>query len=259
MARRSIEYDGRHFEISYEKISESKNVSPSSGLDSQSCKAESAPLAPLVFLHGWGSHKELMKIAFGKCFKDYQHIYIDMPGFGNSPNEYALRTEEYAQILEKFLQEVSGVSARECIVVGHSFGGKVAVLLQPKELILLSSAGIKIPKSWKVSCKIVLAKILGRLGLGALGRSFRSSDVKQMNEGMYQTFKNVVDEDFAPHFASYRGKVSIFWGRDDTATPLICAERIASLTHNNRLFVMEGDHYFFLKQAQEIERLYRQN
>lgn len=248
MARRSIEYNTRRFDISYEK--------QESALDSVISNPAKNP--PLVFLHGWGSNKELMKIAFGKYFRDYQRIYIDMPGFGDSPNEYALHTKDYAQILEKFLQEVSGVRASECILVGHSFGGKVAVLMQPKELILLSSAGIKIPKSFKVSCKIMLAKILGKLGLYAFGRIFRSSDVRQMNEGMYQTFKNVVDEDFAPYFVSYGGKVSIFWGKDDTATPLICAERIASLTQNNRLFVMDGDHYFFLKQGEEIERLYKQ-
>lgn len=255
MARRSIEYNARCFEISYEKSALDSVVF---GSDVQT-NARLIENPPLVFLHGWGSNKELMKIAFGKYFKDYKHIYIDMPGFGDSPNEYALHTEDYARIIEKFLQEVSGVGASECILVGHSFGGKVAVLLQPKELILLSSAGIKIPKSFNISCKIMLAKILGKLGLCALGRIFRSNDVKQMNEGMYQTFKNVVNEDFTAHFAAYRGKVSIFWGKDDTATPLICADRIASLTQDNRLFIMDGDHYFFLKQGEEIERLYKQD
>ena len=35
----------------------------------------------------------------------------------------------------------------EFSIVGHSFGGKVGVLLNPKELILLSSAGILKKKS----------------------------------------------------------------------------------------------------------------
>ena len=40
----------------------------------------------LVILHGWGSNKRLMKQAFGESFGDFCHLYIDMPGFGNSSN-----------------------------------------------------------------------------------------------------------------------------------------------------------------------------
>lgn len=241
MAQRRIVYQNTSFDISYERI----------------LRENKAPI--LLFLHGWGSNKELMKVAFGKCFGDFEHLYVDMPGFGNSPNETPLFTHDYARIIEDFVREVVGIEARECVIVGHSFGGKVATLIAPKEMILLSSAGIKVPKSLKVRLKIALAKILKTLGLSHLTKAFRSSDVSAMNEGMYKTFKNVVDEDFLAHFTSFKGRASIFWGREDTATPLFCGERMAEAIESSRFFVLEGDHYFFLKQGAEVERLYKQN
>ena len=238
MARKIIEYKDLCFEVSYE-------ITPASSI--------SNPPKSMLFLHGWGSHKDLMKIAFDKSFSSYEHIYIDLPGFGDSPNDIPLYTEDYAKIVELFL---ANIHRSIDVMVGHSFGGKVAVLCQPKELILLSSAGIPVAKSLKVRSKIYLAKILGKIGLKGVSSRFRSKDVELMNEGMYQTFKNVVDEDFSSKFAQYQGRASVFWGKADTATPLFCGYKIANLIEDSRFFMLEGDHYFFLKQAQEIETLY---
>ncbi|MCX2717572.1 alpha/beta hydrolase [Helicobacter sp. MIT 21-1697] len=246
MAQKRIVYQGEYFELSYEKVK--PQIADSLGI-------LETPI--MLFLHGWGSNKELMKSTFAQYFNEYEHIYLDMPGFGNSPNENPLTTLDYAHIVEIFIKEVSGVEAKNCIIVGHSFGGKVAVLCQPKEVILLSSAGIRVPKSLKVRLKIIFAKIIGKCGLGRFGKIFRSSDVKAMNEGMYQTFKNVVDEDFSSTFSAYKGKASIFWGKNDSATPLFCGQTIAALISKSRFFPMEGNHYFFLHQGGNIEKLYR--
>ena len=115
----------------------------------------------LVILHGWGSNKRLMKQAFGESFGDFCHLYIDMPGFGNSSNPtFSMDTFDYAKILEIFLLSLE---IQEFVVMGHSFGGKVATLLNPRELILLSSAGILEEKSLKVKSKIVCSKILNKI------------------------------------------------------------------------------------------------
>ena len=147
----------------------------------------------LVILHGWGSNKRLMKQAFGESFGDFCHLYIDMPGFGNSSNPtFSMDTFDYAKILEIFLLSLE---IQEFVVMGHSFGGKVATLLNPRELILLSSAGILEEKSLKVKSKIFCSKILNKIS-PSLAKIFkgilRSQDVQNMNEVMYQTFKKVV-------------------------------------------------------------------
>ncbi len=204
----------------------------------------------LLILHGWGSNKEIMQQAFSKKLPGYKHIYVDMPGFGHSSNEMILTTEDYAQILRLFLQEI--YSSPE-IVMGHSFGGKVATLLNPQCLILLSSAGILTEKPWSVKLKIATVKFLKPLGMKKIRSLFVAPDAQGMSHEMYETFKNVVNEDFESQFAGYHGKALLFWGKEDTATPLYTGEKIASLIQNSQLYPLDGDHFFFLKHTKFIE------
>lgn len=242
MAQKRLEYQGHTFTLSYE-IRESND--------------ESAPI--LIILHGWGASKALMKQAFGALFQGFKHYYIDMPGFGNSPTPpFALNTYDYAEILRILCKQLS-LNPHHCTIMGHSFGGKVATLLEPKELILLSSAGILVPKSLKVRLKIAIAKSLNQFApnLSRIFKHFlRSKDVENMDEVMYQTFKNVVDEDFSSIFAEFKNPSYVFWGESDLATPLKSGKTIHTLIKNSEFFVLEGDHFFFLKGAQEIEKLY---
>lgn len=239
MALKTILYQGEEFEISYEILN-------------PTCTQN------LIILHGWGSSKALMNQAFSQSFKEFCHIYIDLPGFGNSKSPpFPLQTQDYAEIVKLILSQLD--KKIDC-VMGHSFGGKVGVLLNPSTLILLSSAGIPKEKSLKIHFKIALSKTLNRicppLSL-ALKKILRSKDVENMNEIMYQTFKNVVDEDFSNYFAHYNNLALIFWGRQDTITPLKSGEKIATLIKKSHFYVLEGEHFFFLDKGKVIEELYR--
>jgi len=203
----------------------------------------------LVILHGWGSNKEIMKQAFGKRLQDYRHIYIDMPGFGASSNELVLTTDDYAKIIALFLELIE---AKPFIAMGHSFGGKVAALLDAPWLVLLSSAGVLTKKPWSVRLKIATVKFLKPLGFKAIRELFKSGDVQGMSHAMYETFKNVVDEDFEQRYSAIKSSALLYWGIDDTATPLYTGEKIASLISRSHFLPLEGDHFFFLPHAQRI-------
>ncbi len=237
MAVRRVEIDSMSFNISYEILNRDKNIN-------------------LIFLHGWGSSKEVMKSAFCSLLPNFRHIYIDMPGFGGSSNEYSLTTNQYFTIIDKFLKELG---LKKDIVVGHSFGGKVALLLKPHLLVLLSSAGIVVKKPLKVRFKIALFKALKPFGGEKFYRFFATKDVKGMSKNMYETLKNVVDEDFSLRFKNYGGKVLIFWGEEDKTTPLSSGKKIASLIKKSRFFEMPGDHYFFLKNSSKIAKIIEEN
>jgi len=221
VALKKISFENKTFDISYEIIN---------------------PVAKedIIFLHGWGSSKEIMK-CFKENFRDYRHIYIDMPGFGKSGNNYVLTTKEYAKIIDLFLKEIK---AQKKTVIGHSFGGKVATLLNPECLVLLASAGIVLPKPLKVKMKIKTFKLLKKMGLSGFRKFFVSEDAKGMSENMYETFKNVVDEDFAEIFASYNGKALVFGGLNDTAVPPQAVKKQAELLNSENI-MLNGDHYFF--------------
>jgi pimeloyl-ACP methyl ester carboxylesterase len=206
----------------------------------------------ILFLHGWGSNQQIMQQAFAKYLPNFKHVYVDMPGFGKSPNDLPLTTQDYAAIVTDFLKQTGETPD---VIAGHSFGGKIATLLEPPYLVLLSSAGIPVPKPFKVRMKIKLFKLLKPFGIAKLRKFFVSSDASEMSEGMYQTFKNVVDEDFAEHFEAYSGKALCIWGKEDTATPLWTGAQINKLIGESRLTPMVGDHFFFLQHSQEIADL----
>jgi len=121
-------------------------------------------------------------------------------------------------------------------------------------LVLLSSAGIRVKKPLSVRAKIALFKLLKPFGGDKIKNLFVSNDAKGMSHSMYETFKNVVDEDFEEIFAKYRGRALIFWGKDDTATPLFAGEKIASLIKNSKFYPLDGDHYFFVYHKDFIAR-----
>jgi pimeloyl-ACP methyl ester carboxylesterase len=74
LATKNLIVDNRNFDISYEI------VNPTAKKD-------------IIFLHGWGSNKDIMKNVFSPYLKDFRHIYIDLPGFGKSLNNYVLTTK----------------------------------------------------------------------------------------------------------------------------------------------------------------------
>jgi alpha/beta hydrolase family protein len=231
MAVKEVKYGGKIYRISYETVNPAnKDVA--------------------LFLHGWGANKEIMKKAFGAYFKDLRHVYVDMPGFGASSMHGALATKDYAKIMKSFLDELG---ANPKIIFGHSFGGKVATLLNPEYLALLSSAGIVAKKPLWVRFKIALFKFLKLFGLGFLYKFFATKDVKGMSKTMYETLKNVVDEDFSSKFADFGGRAFIFWGEEDKATPLKSGERVSRLIKNSEFHALKGDHFFFLLHARYID------
>ena len=237
MALKTFLWDNKTFSISYEIINPKNKEA-------------------ILFLHGWGSNKEIMKQAFINRFGEYKHIYVDMPGFGKSKNNYILHTIDYAKIIQSFLDAINSAPS---IIIGHSFGGKVSTLLNPKNLVLLSSAGIVEKKSAKTLLTIRMAKIFNKFGLKKVTKLLRSSDVNMMSENMYETFKNVVDEDFSEYFKNYKGNALLFWGKQDSATTLSSGKYINSLIKNSKFKSYSGDHYFFLQVADDIEKVIKQN
>jgi len=230
MALKSVTYKGHTFDISYELMNPSEKTD-------------------IVILHGWGSNKGLMKRSFSPFVKKFRHIYIDLPGFGNSTAPMALTTKDVANIMELFF---ALLGVKKDIILGHSFGGKVALLLEPKLLVLVASAGIYTEKPLHVRGKIVLFKLLKLFGLTKFRSLFVAQDAKELSPEMYETFKTVVNEDMREDFKNFPNKALLFWGDADTATPLSTAKEIEQLVDDATLEVYEGDHYFFMQDAQDI-------
>ena len=230
MAIREISYLAKTYKISYEIKNPDKEKS-------------------ILIIRGWGANKEIMIKAFGSCLNEFKQIYIDLPGFGRSDIFYELDSIKYAKIVQVFL---SSLKLKPDIIMGHSFGGKIATLLRPENLVLLSTAGIVEEKPFIVKFKIKLYKFLRIFGFAGLYKFFATKDVAGMSRVMYDTLKNVVDEDFREVFSKTRAKTLIFWGEGDKAVSLESGKTINRLIKNSEFFPLAGDHFFFLIHAKFI-------
>ena len=72
----------------------------------------------VCFLHGWGRSSNDFNLISSK----FDSISIDLPGFGKSQEpENSMNPKEYADYLTQLIPDTVEV------LVGHSFGGKIAV------------------------------------------------------------------------------------------------------------------------------------
>lgn len=97
----------------------------------------------ILLLHGWGQSHAFWNDIIKPLRRKY-HIYVlDLPGFGLSQEPpYTWSIEEYAEHIYKFLTAVCGLNP---IIMGHSFGGRIAIAYASKftvkKLILYSTGG----------------------------------------------------------------------------------------------------------------------
>ena len=105
----------------------------------------------LLLLHGWGGNNKSFTPVFNSL-KNYFHVYCpDLWGFGDSaaPADGA-DTYWYADMVMEF---AARVGAREAHIIGHSFGGRIAVLLAAEypefvgKLVLCDAAGNRLLKA----------------------------------------------------------------------------------------------------------------
>ncbi|MBT0879747.1 MULTISPECIES: alpha/beta hydrolase [unclassified Campylobacter] len=204
-----------------------------------------------LIMHGWGANKELMEQFFTKSLSKHckQMIFLDFAGFGGSDEpSYAFNSIDYLNLTNEFIK---ALDIKVDILLGHSYGGKIACLMASKNdydaLILCASAGLKLPKSPKVKLKVFLAKCLNKLGFKNIRRFLASKDGATLSPIMYETFKNVVDEDYQNEISKINTKTLLLWGESDTATPLSIANKMQGLIKNSKLITFNGNHFFFMQ------------
>ena len=95
----------------------------------------------LLFLHGWGQNIEMMEPIAKPFMNEYNVLILDLPGFGKSSEPKTVWSlEDYATMVNAFVKKFK---LNHLILIGHSFGGKIAILYaslyKVEKLILLAS------------------------------------------------------------------------------------------------------------------------
>ncbi len=222
---------------------------------------------PMIFLHGWGRDISYFAGLSDHLAKKFTLYLLDLPGFGLSehpPRVFA--SIDYANIVEAFICQLK---INNPILLGHSFGGKIALFLATRgigrKLILIGSAGVKLPKSWMVRLKIYLFKlvkflfvlpIIGPLFKGRLAgyqNKFGSEDYRNSSGVMRTILVKSVNEDISSLLKKVKLSSLLLWGEQDHATPLAAGRIMQRLIENAKLVVIaKSGHFPFLDNLKTV-------
>lgn len=225
----------------------------------------------ILLLPGWMNTLRNFDALTSELTQNYRVVRLDLPGFrgGTELPPSTWFVADYASFVAAFVECV-GLSSY--VLVGHSFGGRVALkgvgqgTLRPSRLVLLASAGIAKSRTFRNRALTVLAKA-GKLLLFVPPFSFwRAALRKKLYESLKsdylaagplaEVYKNAIREDLREYAKKIEMPTLLVWGSEDDMTPLQDGEILARLIKHSRLEVLLGvGHSPHRDRPQEVARL----
>ena len=212
----------------------------------------------VVLLHGWGRSLEAVRQLGELLAQNCRVVLVDLPGFGRSPLPFPASNDgggwgtlEYSERVRQFLDQ-SGIT--ECILLGHSFGGRLSVRLASKYpelvkgLILVGSHGLKRARPFKDEVRVRWIRALTktakaidgltgtRLFAHYLAPRFGSRDYNAAGD-LRKTLVKTVNEDLTEQASTIKAPTLLLWGANDTETPIDLAQGFHRLIANSELHV----------------------
>ena len=232
-----------------------------------------------LLLHGWGCSAQMMSTVSDLLAKRMRVAAVDFPGHGKQGK--ALPPPEpwgVPQYMEMAAQIIRKLDLAPCDIVAHSFGCRVAILLASTypelvdRMIFTGAAGIRKPSSGQATAKQKLYKglrgamnvldkvqIFGDLpekGREALVQKFGSPDYRVLTPLMRQTFNKVIGLDLTDQLEKIQSSTLLYWGAQDTETPLWMGRLMEEKIPDAGLVVEEGcGHFAYLEQNAKFLRI----
>ena len=226
----------------------------------------------VLFLHGWGTdHRSFFRFLEGMS-GFFRVVAPDLPGFGGSdepPSGWSVR--EYADFVVDFLKKLE---ISEAIMIGHSFGGRVAIKLASEtgrigivKAVLVDCAGIRSDMTRHKLRSYFYKAVKRVISASAIEKRFPflleqwrirngSADYRNASPRMRECLVKAVNDDLTPCLPDIKCPVLLIWGENDTATPLADARVMERLIPDAGLVVLKNaGHYSFLDQGYAFGRV----
>lgn len=219
----------------------------------------------LVFLHGWGVDSKLWFGLIPELInKNYSLYFLDLPGFGQSQvPESTYDVDDYKKIVYEFVKKME---LKNVNLVGHSFGGRIAIKLAAEnpdfleKIILVDTAGIVTTSKIK-KITALIAKTISPIFRPAFMQPLRKklyllfgSEYLE-NEKLSKIFSKVVSENLTRLLTRIKKPALIIWGKNDQVTPLYYGELMNKLIPKSKLIVFENaGHFSFLDKPEEFSK-----
>ncbi|HSM44563.1 MAG TPA: alpha/beta hydrolase [Acidimicrobiia bacterium] len=213
----------------------------------------------ILALHGWGRRGS----DFAAVLEGLSGIAPDLPGFGASPApDEAIGAEAYADIVAGMLDFFD----RPPVLVGHSFGGRVAVCLAAKHpdrvgaMVLSGVPLIRLeicrrpPFAYRVVRRLNRIGLISNERLEREKRSRGSDDYRATSGVMRDILVKVVNESYEGQLGRLQSHVHLLWGADDGDVPVSVAETADALIPDSTLEVLPGVGHMVPLQAPEALR-----
>lgn len=201
----------------------------------------------VLALHGWGrSHRDWDRVLHG-----LDAIAVDLPGFGATPApDEPWGLAEYAEAVAPVLAD-----GGPWVVVGHSFGGSVAVhlaahrehrahvqalVLTGTPLIRPDRAARRPPLGFRLARWLHRRGILADARMEALRERRGSPDYRAAKGVMRDTFVKVVNEDVAHLLPAVSQPSALVWGSVDEDVPLSVGRDAEKALAEAHLVVLDG-------------------
>lgn len=183
----------------------------------------------VLALHGWGRRGSDFRASLG----DFQALALDLPGFGATPPPAeVLGARQYAEAIRPVLDEFESPP----VVVGHSFGGRVAVCLAAEHpevvgtLVITGSPLLRVRPGAKPTLTYRLVRFLNQLGLigdvrmEEIRKSRGSPDYRAATGVMRDILVRVINEDYEAEMLRLQSRVVLLWGEEDREVPVAVAQ-----------------------------------
>ena len=177
----------------------------------------------VLALHGWGRRGD----DFKQSLHDLPALAPDLPGFGASPApDSVIGAEGYADIVSQILDVFDGPP----VLIGHSFGGRVAVCLaakMPDRVGPLVLTGVPLVRKehkppstgYRIIRKLNELGLLSDDRLEAERQKRGSTDYRVAQGLMRDILVKVVNESYPDQLRQIRSPVRLLWGEEDREVP----------------------------------------
>ncbi len=228
---------------------------------------------PVLLLHGLGASSYAWRFVTPELAKTHRIIALDLKGFGKSdkPRDDKYSLFDQADLVDKFIDKHK---LRRLTLVGHSFGGGVALALaikdqerrkpRLKKLILIDSISYKQKIPWGIA--LMRTPIISDLGIAlippetqmkiALQFAYHDNSkipveapreyAKQISspEGKYALLRTAAQlmpeniEEFTKKYSDLKVKTLLIWCKRDGIVPVAYGKRLYNNLPNARMHIL---------------------
>lgn len=203
----------------------------------------------VLALHGWRrDHHDFQAFFDGGLPRDLSGLAVDLPGFGASaPPPTTWGSAEYAE----HLRDLFDVMVERPVLIGHSFGGRVALQLAaryPDRVgglvltgvpLITSVAQTRSRASYRALRALARRRLVSPERLERARKKYGSPDYIAAEGIMREVLVRTVNERYEPLMSKVTTHVELIWGDHDTEAPIEIQRQALDLFLDAHLTVVD--------------------